>query len=131
MARSGTLDSSMRADSNKNLAEARGTALQQLYDTGREYETNARNSIEDARADLISQLQVTGDATGAANAALSRASALATPPAYSPLTQLFTDLSSTVATQAAIERAEAYGSPVKAKYSTGLFTPSSGAVKVN
>lgn len=129
LARAGTLDSSIRSDTTGKLQEARDKSLADLFDKANEYEANARNKIEDARADLISQLQVTGDATGAANAALARAGALATPPAYSPLEQLFTDFTSTLATQAALERAEAFGSPVRPRYNTGLFGVSPGAVK--
>lgn len=130
LARAGTLDSSIRADTYGDLEEQRNTELQNLYDQANSYETDARNNIENARADLISQLQVTGDATGAGNAALARARALSAPPTYTPLQQLFQDTSSAFATQAALERAEAYGSTVRPKYNTGLFAPSSDAVRV-
>lgn len=130
LARAGTLDSSIRSDAFGELEERRGTELQNLFDQAQGYETDARNNIENARADLISQLQVTGDATGAANAALARAEALAAPPTYTPIQQLFQDTSSALATQAALERAEAYGSTVRPRYNTGLFAPSSGAVRV-
>lgn len=131
LARAGTLDSSIRSETMGDLNEAHQTALQGLYDKGREYETNSRNAVEDARSDLVSQLQVTGDAEGAANAALARSSALATPPAYSPIGQLFQDFTSGLSTQAAIERAEAFGSPIKSRYSTGLFGASPNAVSVS
>ncbi|MDV2964524.1 hypothetical protein RZ532_00930 [Nitratireductor aquimarinus] len=131
LARAGTLDSSIRSETTGKLQEARDKSLADLFDKANEYEANSRNKIEDARADLISQLQVTGDATGAANAALARAGALATPPAYSPLDQLFTDFTSTLATQAALERAEAFGSPVRPRYNTGLFGVSPGAVRTS
>lgn len=130
LARAGTLDSSIRAETFGDLEERRQTELQNLFDQARTYETDTRSQVENARADLISQLQVTGDATGAANAALAQAKTLATPPTYTPLQQLFQDAASTLATQAALERAEAYGSPVRPRFNTGLFGPSRSAVQV-
>lgn len=129
LARAGTLDSSIRSDTFGKLEEAHGTALQELYDKGREYQVSGQDAVENARADLVSQLQVTGDSSGAANAALARSKALATPPTYSPVQQLFQDFTSGLATQAALERAEAYGSPTRPRYNTGLFGASPNAVK--
>lgn len=130
LARAGTLDSSIRTEAFSDLNEKRQSELQNLYDQANAYETESRSAVENARSDLISQLQVTGDATGAANAALSQAKILGTPPAYSPIQQLFQDAASTLATQAALERAEAYGSSVRPRFNTGLFGASPGAVKV-
>lgn len=134
LARNGTLDSSMRGEQNADLQRDYDTNLQDITDKGRQYATDARTNVERARADLIGMLQATGDAAGATNAALSRASILSQPPAYSPLGQLFTDVTSGLATQAAFERAEALGGYPRgsvARYNTGLFSPRSGAVKVS
>lgn len=134
LARNGTLDSSMRGEQNADLQREYDTNLQDITDKGRQYATDARTNVERARADLIGMLQATGDAAGATNAALSRASILSQPPAYSPLGQLFTDVTSGLATQAAFERAEALGGYPRgsvARYNTGLFSPRSGAVKVS
>jgi hypothetical protein len=87
--RSGMTNSSVRA--------AKEAELQQLYDTNRRsvadqaltYNTQARNNIEGARADLINTLNATGDAQGATQSAISRATALSQPDAYSPLGQMF------------------------------------------
>ncbi len=133
LARNGTMDSSMRSEQFGDVDKEYNKNLLDITDKGREYATNARTGVENSRNDLISMLQATGDAQGAANAALSRASTLATPPAYSPLGQLFTDFTSGLAQQAAFERAEAYSGAPRgsvARYNTGLFTPSSGAVRV-
>lgn len=134
LARNGTLDSSMRGEQNADLQRDYDTNLQDITDKGRQYATDARTNVERARADLIGMLQATGDAAGATNAALSRASILSQPPAYSPLGQLFTDVTSGLATQAAFERAEALGGYPRgsvARYNTGLFSPRPGAVKVS
>lgn len=131
LARSGTLDSSMRGEQTADMQKQFDISLQDLTDKARGYETEARNNVERARGDLISMLQVTGDATGAANSALTRASALATPPAYSPLGQLFQDSTAMLSQQMAAERAFALGLGPKPRNSTGLFAPSgAGSVKV-
>ncbi len=131
LARSGTLDSSMRGEQNAELQKQYDINLQDLTDKARGYETEARNNVERARSDLISMLQVTGDATGAANSAASRAATLATPPAYSPLGQLFQDSTSILGQQMAQERAFALGLAPRSRSSVGTFGPASGSVKVS
>jgi hypothetical protein len=131
LARSGTLDSSMRGEQNADLQKQYDISLQDVADKARGYETEARNNVERGRGDLVSMLQVTGDATGAANSALARASTLATPPAYSPLGQLFQDSTAILSQQMAAERAFALGLGPKPRNSTGLFNAGgSGSVKV-
>ena len=129
LARNGTLNSSVAGDQNADLNKEYQINLQDIADRARGYETEARNQIEGARADLITTLQATGDASGAANSAVNRAAALSQQPAYSPIGQLFTDFTSGLSQQAALERAEAAGSPVKPRYNTGLFGVPAGAVR--
>ena len=134
LARSGTLDSSMRAEQDGDLTRRYGEGLQDITDKGRAYATEARTGVEGARSDLTTMLQATGDNVGASNAALSRASILSTPPSYSPLGQLFQDVTSGLATQAAFERAEALSGAPRgsiARFNTGLFGAPSGSVKVS
>lgn len=132
LARSGTLDSSMRGEQNAELQKQYDINLQDIADKARGYETEARNNVERGRGDLVSMLQVTGDATGAANSALSRAATLATPPAYSPLGQLFQDSTAILSDQMAAERAFALGLGPKPRNSTSLFGGSGGgSVKVS
>jgi hypothetical protein len=76
-------------------------------------------------------LQVTGDATGAANSAASRAATLATPPSYSPLSQMFQDSTSILGQQMAQERAFALGLAPRPRGSVNTFSPASGSVKVS
>lgn len=129
LARSGTLDSSMRGEKAGELQKAYDLNKQQIADQAISYETEARNAVEDARANLVTMLNVTGDATGAANSAIARAQALSKPVAFSPISNLFADFTSTLGTQAAMERANYYsGGQTGARYSTGLFAPSSSAV---
>jgi hypothetical protein len=126
--RSGLLDSSVRGDKLSELQKLYDLQKQQIADKALSYETTARNSVEDARANLISTLNATGDAEGAASSALARSQALSAPADYSSLGQLFTDFTSTLGTQAAQERSYAAGGP-KPAYNTGLFG-STGRVTV-
>lgn len=120
LARGGNLDSSIRGEQLSKLQKLYDTNKQKVADDALSYETQARGSVEDARANLISTLNATGDVQGATSAALARSQALSQQPAYNPLSQLFVDFTSGLGTQAALERAEAMGgSP--SRYSTGLF----------
>lgn len=131
LTRSGLLDSSVRGEKVSELQKAYDLNKQQIADEAVASEGQARNAVEDARANLIAMLNATGDATGAANAALARSAALSKPAAYSPMSQLFGDFTATLGTQAALERANAYsGGSVGGRYSTGLFAPSSKSVAV-
>lgn len=131
LTRGNLLDSSARAQMEGDLKKQYDLSDQHIADQALTYETNARNSVEDARAQLIQMLNNTGDATGAASQALSRAQALSQPPSYSALGNMFADFTNTLGTQAALERANYYsGGQTGARYNTGLFAPNSGAVKV-
>lgn len=130
LTRNGTLDSSMRVDRTADLDKDYQEGRQDITSKAIDYSTKARNSVEDARSGLISSLQVTGDAQGASNAALARASALAQPEPYSPIGQAFTDATATFAQQAALEKAYSAGYGTKPRFNTGLFGTSRGAVKV-
>lgn len=128
LARSGLLDSSARGEKLGDLQKLYDTQKQAIADKALSYETGARNSVEDARANLIQTLNATGDAEGAANSALARSQALSQPDAYSPLGQLFTDFTNGLGIQAAQERSYAAGGP-KPLYNTGLFS-NAGRVSV-
>jgi hypothetical protein len=129
LARRGGLQSSVRADKEADLGELYDLKRQEVTGKAREFGTTARTNVEDARNDLILTLQSTGDASGAAKSALSRAGALSRPPAYSPLEDAFLSFTQGLGTQAGLERAAAAGSPYKPRHNTGLFG-GSGSVKV-
>lgn len=131
LARSGNLDSSTRAAKEGDLSSMFATQDRAVKDQALSMSNDTRNSVESARSDLIRTLSATGDATGAANSALTRAGALSQPTAYSPLGQLFSNFTAGLGTQAALERANAMsGGAIKPRYDTGLFG-NSGAVKVS
>lgn len=127
--RAGLLDSSARGAKVADLQKKYDLTKQQVGDQALSYENQSKASVEDARSNLIAMLNATGDAQGAANSAITRASALTQPAAFSPLTNLFADFTSTLGTQAALEKANYYsGGQTGGRYSTGLFTPSAGSV---
>lgn len=131
LARSGNLDSSARAGQESDLSKLYAQRSREIGDQALQQETQARNSVEDARANLITTLNATGDADGAANSALARASALSQQPAFDPLGNLFVDFTGALGQQAAQERAEAIsGGTYKSPYNTGLFGVKN-AVKVS
>lgn len=131
LARGGLLDSSVRGEKAGDLQQLYDTNKQKVADDALAYETQARNNVEDARANLIATLNATGDAQGAAKAAIARSQALSQPDSYSPLTQLFVDFTSTLGTQAALERANAMsGGATGSRYNTNLFGNSGNSVRV-
>lgn len=131
LARNGTLSSSIRGARMSELQKLYDTNRQQVHDQGLAYENQARNAVEGARSNLLTTLNSTGDAEGAASSALSRSQALSAPDTYSPLTDLFAKFTSTLGQQAAQERAAAAsGGSYKPAYNTGLFG-NTGRVKVS
>lgn len=129
LTRGGNLNSSTRAQKAGDLQTKYNLNKQMVSDQAIASETDARNAVEDTRANLIATLNATGDATGVANQALTRSAVLSKPAAYSPLANLFADFTSTLGTQAALERANYYsGGQTGSRYTTNLFTPNSGSV---
>lgn len=129
LARTGGLDSSTRATKEAELGELRDLERQKVESDALQQGTDARTRVEDARTDLITVLQATGNAQGAAQGALNRAGALSRPESFSPLQDLFLRFTAGLGNQAALERAYAAGGPAP-RYNTGLFGPGRDAVKV-
>lgn len=129
LARGGNLSSSVRGQKTGKLQQLFDLNKQQVADQALTYETDTRNSVEDARSNLIQMLNATGDAEGAANSALARSQALSAPAAYSPLSNLFANFTGTLGTQAAQEKAAAAsGGSYSPRYNTGLFAGSGRVV---
>lgn len=120
--RSGQLAGSVRGQKAGELQRLFDTNEQQVRDQALGYENQARTNVENARSDLVSMLNATGDNQQAVNSALSRSTILTQPQTYSPLGQLFTDFTAGLGAQAAQERAAAAsGGMYKSRYDTGLF----------
>lgn len=122
---------------NSSTANFQGSQLQKLYDTNDQaikdqavaQEGQDKSAVDTARENLINSLDSSGDATGAANSATSQAAALSTPPAYSPLTNLFSDFTSQLGTAAAQAKAYAYSSGVAPSFGPSLFqTPAASTL---
>lgn len=132
LARTGKLDSSTRATKGADLQETYNLNQQQIADKALDLKNSTKNAVEDARSALISQVNATGDATGATNAALSRAAALSAPAGnYDTLSNLFADFTGSLGNRYAQERAYAASGGASAKGYTPVFAPRSGAVKVS
>lgn len=132
LARGGNLDSSTRATKGADLQELYQLGQQQLADKALEMSNNARGSVEDARAALISQVNATGDATGATNAARSRATALSQPAGeYDPLANMFADFTGALGQRYAQERAYAASGGQSAGYTPAPYGARSGSVRVS
>lgn len=131
LARSGLLDSSTRGEKASELQKLYDLQKQKVSDDALSYETDARGKVEGARGDLISMVNTTADAEGAAASALNRSAALSQGPSFSPLGQLFEGFTSALGTQAAAEKSYAYSDGPKPRFSLGLFGPPKNSVKNN
>jgi hypothetical protein len=129
LARNGNLDSSTRAFQQGELQKTYDTSLTNVADQANSYANSARSNVETARANLISTLNATGDATQAANSATNQAAILAQPAAFSPIADAFAVGTNALASQAAADRAQAIASGTVG--STGLFGSGSNSVKVS
>ena len=128
--RSGLLDSTVRGDKVSQLQRLYDTQKQGIADKAVAEETGARNAVEDARGNLISTLNATGDAEGAASSALNRASALTQPAAYSPLSQMFGDFTAGLGAYYAQQKSQQLQQLATGGGGAQLYSPGSGSVKV-
>lgn len=131
LARTGKLDSSSRATQGAKLQETYDLGLQSLADDALSQSNQARNAVEDARAALIAQVNATGDATGATQAANRRVAALSQPAGdYSPLADMFAGFTSNLGQRYAQERAFAASGGLSRGYTPITYGPRSGSVSV-
>lgn len=131
LARAGLLDSSARGQKAGELQQLFDTNRQGIADEALGYENQARNAIEDARANLISMLNATGDVQGAVNLATQRASALAQPQPYSPLAQAFAHFTEGLGARAAAQRADYWMRAMQPGGSGAtLYRQSPGSVRI-
>lgn len=131
LARGGNLDSSTRATKGAELQEAYDLGQQQIADKALATRNDGKNAVEDARSALISQVNATGDATGATNAARNRAEALSRPAGdFSPLGDLFAAFTGTLGQRYAQERAYAASGGASQSYAPINYGGRSGSVKV-
>jgi len=121
LARSGQLESSERGTKEAELQKLYDTHKRDVQDKAQQYSSTARANVEDARSNLVSTLNATGDAEGAASSSIDRANVLSQGDTYSPLTNLFTDFINGIGRQYAAEKsASASGQTYTPLYSAGL-----------
>jgi hypothetical protein len=96
LARSGLTDSSERSRSQGVLQKAYDTAKASIASQGQNVANQAMSSVEQSRGNLVNQLYATGDAQNAANQAINSAGMLAQSQAFSPLGNLFANVTGIV-----------------------------------
>ncbi len=89
MARTGLGASSAGAKAKADLGFELNTQNQGIEQAANDYQQRSRQTVEMARGDLIGQAVSTTDPMAAANSSLSRATSMASGPAYTPVGALF------------------------------------------
>lgn len=120
--RAGTLDSSVRGQKLGDLQKLYDKNLLNMNDQAQGYVNSGKTAVEDARSNLITTLNATGDAQQAASDAIARSQTLAQAPTYSPLTNLFTDFTNTLGNA----QAQNYALAAATGYGGGGATSGSG-----
>ena len=92
LSRSGALQSSEGAKRTAKLKRDFDIQRQGLVDKGTELSTQARSDLENARSSLVTDLYATADPAAAAAGAAARAKIASATPGYTPLGQLFQDI---------------------------------------
>ena len=117
LARSGNLGASTAAKQYGDVATRNDQALLQASDTARAASSGLRRDVENQRDNLVGQLNMSADAGAAANAATTSAQVLTRPPTYSPVTNIFADVTGQIAQN---EQARRLGQP---GWGFGFSTP--------
>jgi hypothetical protein len=115
LTRKGILNSDAGAEELARLNTEAQRQRDAVTSGGQSFADKAKGDVESARNDLVNQLNLSADPAAAASSAIARASVLNAAPAFSPLGDLFGDLTNLYATNA-IARARAGGG------GTSLFT---------
>jgi hypothetical protein len=119
LARNGTTRSSIAGDEFGQLAKQYATNQTGIAGTGASYASKARSDVQSNKADVTNQLFASNEADSANVAALSAAKSLATPPSFSPLGNLFTNISAVAAqNKLASDASGGYGGGARL-YNTG------------
>ena len=105
LARSGNLDSSAAAKMYGDVATRNNQAVQNATNNAHGAAQGLRGDVEAERSNLASQLNATADASAAANEAATQAQIMTRPPTYSPITNIFSDLTGQIAANEQARRA--------------------------
>lgn len=116
LARNGRLQSSVRGDKIAELQKKYDLQRQAIQSQATGFANDARSSVANSRANLISQNNAIADPSQVGSLAASSAQALQASPTFSPLGTVFQNVTAGLATQADLERRG------KAAVDTGIFT---------
>lgn len=97
LARNGTTNSSIAGDEFGQLAKQYATNESGIAGTADDYANNQRQTVASNKNDVTNQLISSGDADAANTAAISAAKSIAIPASFSPLGNLFTNVSALAA----------------------------------
>lgn len=117
LARSGNLQSSVRAEKMAALDEDYAKRKLDIQNTGTDYANSSRAAVDKSRADLITQNLSLADPNAISANAMANSQSLAQMPVFSPLGTMLADATTGLASQADLERRGL------SQYKTGLFTP--------
>lgn len=98
LSRSGNLNSSVRGKAMADMQSQYDKGILSITDQGKQYANQSRGSIEQARANLLSQNAQLADPGQVRNIATSQVAGLSTMPAYTPLATLIQALTSSADT---------------------------------
>lgn len=96
LSRGGNLSSSSAAEKQAALAEEYARNKQLLESKAVDFSTGQKQSVENARSNLLSTLTATEDPDVVGESAIRQAQTLSAAPTYDPLGSLFTDIAGTV-----------------------------------
>lgn len=118
LSRAGTLDSSGAGTAKAKLLKQYELADTNIKSTGQQYANDARSSVENSRLATINSINNADDPDSAALAAPQRIAAASATPMFSPLGQLFQNLTAGIATGANSYQAN---SPGNTTFADALF----------
>lgn len=128
LARKGNLNSTTAGDQYALLDRENALNTTNIYSTAQDYANQARSDVASNKSAVQSQLGSTYDADAANSDALERARVLTAPKGFSPLGQMFTNISALAAQSKLASDANPYNATYGAKsYNTGSNSYSVGA----
>lgn len=127
LARNGNLNSSVAGDEGAVLDKQYALNLTGLNSAAGDVANTARRSVQSNKNDVESQLNASYDSDAANTSALAAARTLAAPTSFSPLGNLFTNVSAVAAqSKLASDGASGYGSPGARLFGGSSSSPSYG-----
>jgi len=124
LARAGQTRGSAAAKAYGDVADTRARTDLQVADQARTASSGLRNDVENARSNLVGQLNASADVGSAAANARNQAALLTRPPTYSPISNAFAEATNQLAMN---EQARRDGNPGWGWGFTGVSDPIKGS----